>query len=79
MRTDLEKRLSSNNRDAPEARRGTLPKTCKPFSHEHSVLVDTGCGCVCGPLVCVVSSRFQRLSCGGVVFTSTALDEFRNG
>ena len=28
------------------------------------------------PLVCVVPSRFRRLSCGGGVFTSSALDEF---
>ena len=27
-------------------------------------------------MVCVVSSRFRRLSCGGVVLTSSALDEF---
>ena len=31
--------------------------------------------CVCSPLVCVVPSRCRRLSCGGGVFTSSALDE----
>ena len=39
-------------------------------------LLTQGEVCCCGLLVCVVPSRFRRLSCGGAVFTSSALDDF---
>ena len=62
--------------------------TCPTHSHDaifaqaiscsksHFVICSQWVRLCCGSLFCVVSSRFRRLSCGGVVFTSLALDEF---